>query len=146
MHKGVAHGSCNWCIHGAVAAAALLLLHPPWGDAVATTKEASKKGCRMALALAAYMYCSGNGSCWIPWGLHYFVVAKDACRKREGVEVATVSYIDAVAIAVASTKGVQGGRGSMDKAKRRCRVCGGAEPSKSRLIFTQVTSKSPLAT
>ena len=42
--KGVAHGSCNCCIHGAVVAGALLLPHPPWGDAVATTKEASRKG------------------------------------------------------------------------------------------------------
>ena len=78
---------------------------------------------------------SGNNSCCIPWGLHYFVVAKDACRKREGVVVATTTYTDAVVVVVASTKGVQGGRGGMDKAKRRCKVCGGAEPSKSRLIF-----------
>ena len=49
--------------------------------------------------------------------------------------VATPTYMDAVAVVVASTKGVQGGRGGIDKAKRGCRVCGGVEPSKSRLNF-----------
>ena len=93
----------------------------------------AKRGARWHLHLLHT--CSGNNSCCITWGLHYFVVAKDACRKREGVVVATPAYIDAVAVAVASTKGVQGGRGCMDKTKRMCKVCGGAEPSKSRLIF-----------